>query len=275
MAEPLNFRPAFNGFNREDVVHYIEFLKSNYNNQIRQLQADLAAAQKENLLQDGKQNHAERTEQFAQQEALLTALNAEKEELLARCAALEAERDSLTEDNKTLYRMHVQLEEQLAAAARPAEEAEKSSGAEQDAVCNALIAQKEELLTRCAALEADLAALTDENKALTAKAAQMEAQLSAAPVRAASPYAEEELAAYRRAERVERMANERAAGIYRQLRAALQDTAAQTDAAVAGMSSISEQFSTQINALRNTLSNSKAYLDQTLCSLDGSDPDIG
>ena len=91
MAEPLNFRPAFNGFNREDVVHYIEFLKSNYNNQIRQLQADLAAAQKENLLQDGNQNHAERTEQFAQQEALLTALNAEKEELLARCIMHETD----------------------------------------------------------------------------------------------------------------------------------------------------------------------------------------
>ena len=42
MSEPMNFRSAFNGFNREDVVHYIEYLNANHENQIKQLQADLA-----------------------------------------------------------------------------------------------------------------------------------------------------------------------------------------------------------------------------------------
>lgn len=285
MAEPFNFRSAFNGFNREDVVNYIEYLKSNYNNQIRQLQADLAAAQKENLLQESNSDKTDT--QVAQQEALLTALNAEKEELLSRCAALEAERSSLTEDNKTLYEMHVQLEEQLAAAlkdtpAQPSEDAGKIAAmedqfAQQEAVLTALNAERDDLLSRCAALEADLAALTDENKVLTAKAAQLEAQLSVAPTvsnTAMSTYIEEELAAYRRAERVERMANERAAEIYRQLRTALQSTATKADAAVANMDSISDQFSAQINALRNALSDSRSYLDQTISSLGGSDTDM-
>ena len=79
MSEPLNFRSAFNGFNREDVVHYIEYLNANHENQIRQLQADLAAIQKECLLpsEDASQGEvvADMQEQFAQQEAILTALN--------------------------------------------------------------------------------------------------------------------------------------------------------------------------------------------------------
>lgn len=286
MAEPLNFRSAFNGFNREDVVNYIEYLKSNYNNQIRQLQADLAAAQKDNLLPESNQSHEDTQEQFQQQEALLTTLNAEKEELLSRCAALEAERDSLAEDNKTLYEMHVQLEEQLAATVKatpvpPSGETDKIAAmedqfAQQEAVLTALNAEKDDLLSRCAALEADLAAMTDENKALTAKAAQLEAQLSAPAVSEAATgaYAAEELAAYRRAERVERMANERAAEIYRQLRVALQSTAAKADDAVASMDSISDQFSAQINALRNALSDSRSYLDQTISSLGDADSDM-
>ena len=33
MAAPQNFRSAFNGFNREDVVHYLEYLNSKHQNQ--------------------------------------------------------------------------------------------------------------------------------------------------------------------------------------------------------------------------------------------------
>jgi chromosome segregation ATPase len=216
MSEPMHFRSAFNGFNREDVVHYIEYLNANHENQIKQLQADLAAVQKESLLAGESEDQsgvvAEMQEQFAQQEAILTALNAEKDELIAKCAQLEA------------------------------------------------------------AL-ADLAA---ENAALTEKAARLEAQLANAPVAAAavqqpvvspkpqmSSYMEEELAAYRRAERVERLANERAATLYRKLRSALQDTASQADAAVSNLDNITDQF----NALRDSLADSKSSLEQSLSSL--------
>lgn len=40
MAAPQSFRSAFNGFNREDVVHYLEYLNTKHNNQVNQLTAE-------------------------------------------------------------------------------------------------------------------------------------------------------------------------------------------------------------------------------------------
>ena len=37
MASPQNFRSAFNGFNREDVVHYLEYINSKHNTLVNQL----------------------------------------------------------------------------------------------------------------------------------------------------------------------------------------------------------------------------------------------
>ena len=42
-----NFRTAFNGFHREDVVHYIEYINAKNTAQLNQLRADLAAAKEE------------------------------------------------------------------------------------------------------------------------------------------------------------------------------------------------------------------------------------
>ena len=41
MATPQRFRSAFNGFNREDVVNYIEYLNNSHNNQIEHLRNQL------------------------------------------------------------------------------------------------------------------------------------------------------------------------------------------------------------------------------------------
>ena len=40
MSTPQNFRAAFNGFNRDDVVNYISFITSKHENQINQLRAE-------------------------------------------------------------------------------------------------------------------------------------------------------------------------------------------------------------------------------------------
>lgn len=40
MAAPQNFRSAFNGFNREDVVHYLEYINTKHNNLVNQLTAE-------------------------------------------------------------------------------------------------------------------------------------------------------------------------------------------------------------------------------------------
>ena len=47
MSDTQNFRGAFNGFNREDVVHYIEYLNHKHNAQITQLNAEIQSLQEE------------------------------------------------------------------------------------------------------------------------------------------------------------------------------------------------------------------------------------
>ena len=41
MTMPQNFRSAFNGFNREDVVRYIEYINSRHNTEINVLKSEL------------------------------------------------------------------------------------------------------------------------------------------------------------------------------------------------------------------------------------------
>lgn len=43
MASFQNFRGAFNGFNREDVVHYIEFINNKHNAEINQMNTQIQA----------------------------------------------------------------------------------------------------------------------------------------------------------------------------------------------------------------------------------------
>ena len=37
MSAPQNFRSAFNGFNREDVVRYLEYINTKHTTQVNQL----------------------------------------------------------------------------------------------------------------------------------------------------------------------------------------------------------------------------------------------
>lgn len=41
MAAPQNFRSAWNGFNRDDVVHYLEYLNAKHQNQVTQLNEEI------------------------------------------------------------------------------------------------------------------------------------------------------------------------------------------------------------------------------------------
>ena len=70
MAAVKQFRSAFNGFNREDVVHYIEVLNNQHANAMGQLKSQL---------------------QTAQQKAADPALQEKLVAAEARCAQLEAE----------------------------------------------------------------------------------------------------------------------------------------------------------------------------------------
>lgn len=90
MAATYNFRSSFNGFNREDVVHYIEYTNSKHIILVNQLKADLAAALKENEeLRAVPVGDPEAETTIAELQANITELEAKVQELETRCADLE------------------------------------------------------------------------------------------------------------------------------------------------------------------------------------------
>ena len=180
MAAPQNFRTSFNGFHREDVVHYLEYLNSKHNSQINQL-------------------------------------NTELEELRAQLAARPAEDQSdliasLQEECSTL---NILLEQ--------------------------VSAEKTALEERCAQLESaqnPTVMLVEEKPSLAA----------------------EELETYRRAERIEREARERAELVYFQANGVLTEATAKVDGLSAGITDLADRVMSQLTQLQVAVSSSKQAL---------------
>ena len=87
MASAQNFRSAFNGFNREDVVRYLEYLNTKHQNQINQLTAEA-----EELRAQLAQQPAE--DQVEELKAQIAQLQEQLAQAQERCQALEAETKS-------------------------------------------------------------------------------------------------------------------------------------------------------------------------------------
>ena len=172
MTAPPKFRSAFNGFNREDVVHYIEFANSRHEAEVTQLKEQIEFYRKE---------------------------------LAAQSAAAQA--------------------------------------AEQE---------------RCAALEQKCADLESENESLRQ-------QLSDATQKQSS--VDEELEAYRRAERTERMAKTRVSQMYAQANGAIADTAANLDTAAANLGQVAQEAMDRIHALQTAITSSKQVITDAAVSL--------
>ena len=154
-----HFRPALNGFNRQDVVQYIEFLNNQHNAKVEQLNNQL-------------------------QTALAQAAPAQNAELLAQLEAAQA------------------------------------------------------------------------------KIAQLEAALAKAPVQSTN-----ELEAYRRAERTERLARERAAQIYTQANAVLSEAALKVDSATAEISTVVDQMADYLQSAQDSVGSTKSILQDAAASL--------
>lgn len=186
MSTPNNFRSAFNGFNREDVVHYIEYLNSKLTSEINQLQSDAE------FLRDKLKN------------------NPDGAELQEKLTAAEAARDEL--------------------AAQLEQEQQRSRELEQ----------------RCA---------------------ELEAQLQTAQQKTVSSPMEQELEAYRRAERTERIARERAEQVYHLANGALADATVRVDEAFAQLSQVTDQVSAQLQQLQSAVVGSKQALADAASTL--------
>lgn len=154
MAVIQNFRSALGGFNRQDVVRYIEYMNNQHKSEIEQLNTQLQTAQ----------------------EALAKAGGAANEELFAKLEAAEA---------------------------------------------------------RCAELEARM----EQN-----------------------PPADTELEAYRRAERAERLARDRANQIYAQANALLAEATLKIEAASDSFGTISSQLAQQLEKSKTELQEAVAAM---------------
>ena len=168
------FRSAFNGFNRDDVVRYLEYINAQHTAEVNQLRSQL--------------------------------------EHLRSKEAPVCDNAGLVEQQATRIR---------------------------------------ELFDRCQAQEKTIAELT--------------ARLEAVPAKKAC--AEEELEAYRRAERAERVAQEQAQLIYRQAYAALADATAKVDDAAALIGRMADQVFVQIGQFQSAVTGSKQALQDAAATL--------
>ncbi len=159
MAESYNFRTAFNGFHREDVVHYLQYIQNKHAGQLNQLRADLADAQKE-------------AASAAQLQEIL-------EDLRSQYAELEAERDAALERTQELEQELIALRSKKCEAATPGESEleayRRAERAERQAQQRA-----DQLLAQAHGILADAGVRADENaQRIGTMADQVAAQLAA------------------------------------------------------------------------------------------------
>ena len=181
MAAPQRFRSAFNGFNREAVVRYIEYLNAQHASEINRLNSEL------NYLKNQEPQEAPATES----QELIEQQAARIRELFDRCKEQENTIANLTTD------LDQALQQQISYKSR----------------------------------------------------------------------VEEELEAYRRAERIERMARERAEQMYSQANAVLADATIKVDDAAALISQMSDKVMGELSELQNAVAGSKQALKDAAATM--------
>jgi len=185
MATQINFRSAFNGFNREDVVRYIEYLNNKHSGEISQL-------------------------------------NTELDYLRNRQPELPAPQSTALPEDDTVAQQAARIRE---------------------------------LFDRCNALEEELKAVQTEKAQLAQQLEGSYRQQNSVQCRM-----EEELEAYRRAERTERYARERAESLYRQANGALADATVKVDDAATQVGQMTDLVIAQLTELQNAVLSSKQAL---------------
>lgn len=204
MSEILNFRSAFNGFHREDVVHYIEYLNAKHTAEVNQLNAQLEQLRSQNAVPvdvQELQNH-------------LAAAQEINDQLQAQVAELEERCGLMSEQN-------LAEPEEAAPQANPLEE-------------------------RCL---------------------ELERQLEDFKANASQYHFAQELEAYRRAERTEREARERAEVVYRQANGALAEATVKVDEAFVQIGDMADKLNEQLLMLQQAVTVSRQALSDASASL--------
>lgn len=130
---------------------------------------------------------------------------------------------------------------------------------------------------QAAADSAELEAIIAERDEALAQVAELQAQLDAGapvdPVPAVN-LAEAELEAYRRAERMERVARERADEIYRKATATLADATAQLEGALGQVDQIVDTVNGQLDQLHTAAEDGRAALKDAVATMYAIRPEI-
>ena len=115
-----------------------------------------------------------------------------------------------------------------------------------------------------------LEALQAENARLKAQVEELETQLTepaATPIRDETNWKDEELAAYRRAETVERQARNRAAQMYHRVNGLIADLAARMDGSKAEMTAAAEALGQALDQLQLALDGGQSILTEGTATL--------
>ena len=196
MAAPMNFRTAFNGFNREDVVHFVEYLNARHTAEINQLKAelDLLRSRASTVLDE---DQAQELEQLRQENAHL---------------------------NQQVIALNSRLE---AALSQPAV----------------------------------------SDPALEEKLAQLQQQYDALKAEKESSGVAQELEAYRRAERTERIARERAEQVYHRVNGVLAEATGKVEVAATQLGELTDRVSAQLAQLQEAVTGSRQALADASATL--------
>ena len=219
-----NFRSAFNGFNRTDVVQFIQRQTVEYEKSIRLLREEnsrLKQAAAEPKM-DPELLQAEK-EELAQQLAAMTQENEE----------LKAQIDFFTKEKAALTASLREAQAQLASTEQALEEAKAACAEEPEA--------------------------PTESDSILDRPIAPPAGLSAAP----SSFDDLELAAYRRAEQTERLARERAAAASGRMQSIFQQADEKMTLTAADMSILLDSFTTNYEQMKVLMENARSILAES------------
>lgn len=254
MDAPQTFRTAFNGFNREDVVHFLE-----YTNNKHQIQLD-ALREENRALQSKLKN---RPEVDPDTTAELERLRRELESQRAYSAMLEGRLD---EANAKLQAAQEAAAPE-AAAQEPAPETTPPDTAALDAQIEDLNTELMLAQSRIGELEGQLGTAGQDVLAAQGKARALEEQLAAAQGKIAE--LERQLAdsqtgvvdLYRRQQQAERFVREQSELVYHQANGVLSQAQLQVNAASQELTAATEEAMGRITALQMAIAQSRQALE--------------